>query len=186
MKAFGCKTFGDYVCLYCAFDVELLSIILEKFIRMSMQDFALDPSKSYMSAGFFWEVMLKMTGVQLEMLTNPKKYAFFETCIRGGVSVISNRLADANNAYLQDYDPKKKSSYIMGWDTNSLYASVMVQELPVGKFRWIRSERLRNLGDMAKRGEKLPEGMGASLCVDLQYPHNLHSDYPVINLCFGH
>ena len=43
-----------------------------------------------------------MTGVRLELLTDPTKYTFFEKSIRGGVSVISNRYAKANNPYVKD------------------------------------------------------------------------------------
>ena len=89
--------------------------------------------------------MLRMTKVKLELLTDPTKYAFFEKSFRGGVSVISNRFANASNPYLENFDPKEKTKYIIEWDANSLYASVMVQELPVGEFRWIRPEGLKNM-----------------------------------------
>ena len=53
MQTFCCKTLGDYVKLYCGSDVELLSIIFDRFIRICLSDFGLDPSKSYMAPGFF-------------------------------------------------------------------------------------------------------------------------------------
>ena len=74
-----------------------------------MDDFGIDPSKAYTSASFFWSCMLKSTGVKLELLTDPTKYAFFEKTIRGGVSVVSNRFADVNNKYMKAYDKTKKS-----------------------------------------------------------------------------
>ena len=182
MQTFGCKTFGDYVKLYCSSDVEFLSVIFERFIETCLRDFGLDPSKSYTSAGFFCQAMVKMTKVKLKLLTDPTKYAFFENSIRGGVAVISNHFADANNPYLKDFDPKEKRRYIMEWDANSVYASVMVQELPMGEFRWIQPEGLENMGELLRNGESLPEGRGASLCVDLDYPkelHDFHNDYPL-------
>ena len=76
MKAFNCKTFGDYVSLYCSVDMALLAILFERLTNICMDGFGVDPSKSYTSAGFFWEAMLRKTGVRLELLTDPEKYAF--------------------------------------------------------------------------------------------------------------
>ena len=170
MQTVGCKTFGEYVKLYCSADVELLAILLKKFVKICMTDFGVDPTKSYTSPGFFWQAMLKMTGVKLELLTDPTKYTFFEKSIRGGVSVISNRYAKANNPYMKDYDPSKKIRYIIEWDTNSRYASVMVEELPVGEFKWASEEVLETLERSVRSGKELSSGRGASLCVDLVYP----------------
>ena len=140
MSVFGCKTFGEYVRLYCELDVELLSIVFEKFIDQSLADFGIDPSHSYTSAGFFWETMLKSMGVKLELLTDPTTYNFFEQSIQGGVSIISNRFANANNKYLASYDEQKESSYIVDLDANGLYASTMLEPLPVGGFKWMGKE----------------------------------------------
>ena len=177
-KTFGFKTFGEYVSFYCALDVELLAIVLKKFVKTCMRDFGLDPTKSYTAPGFFWKAMLKMTGVKLELLTDPTKYAFFEKCIRGGVSVVSNRYAKANNPYMEEgYDPSKKTTYIVEWDANSLYASVMVEELPVGKFYWACEKMLKELEEGLGSGKKLTSGKSAFLCVDLEYPEELHDEH---------
>ena len=182
MKAFGCKTFGDYVTLYCDVDVALLTILFECLIRICMDGFGIHPSQSYTSAGFFWQAMLRKTGANIELLTDASKYAFFEDAIKGGISVISNRFAEANNSYLSDHDKSKPSSFIVGLDANSLYASEMVHELPVGEFRYVRDEGLRNMEASLRKGRPLPKGRGALLCVDLDYPehlHDLHNDYPL-------
>ena len=70
----------------------------------------------------------------------------------------------------------------MEWDTNSLYGSEMLEPLPVGDFRNVREEGLRNLERSLKKGQPLPSGKGVLLCVDLDYPehlHNSHNDYPL-------
>ena len=144
MSKFGCRTFGDYLRLYFTSDVDLLSIIFEKFIDSSMLDFGIDPSHSYTAAGFFWEAMLKFTGVKLELLTDPQLYKFFERSIRAGVSMGSCRLAKANK-YMKNYDETKENSYIVDLDANGLYASNMSDPLLVGSFKWLTEKSWRKL-----------------------------------------
>ena len=50
------------------------------------------------------DVMLKMTKVELEKISDPDKYMLFEQGMRGGVSYIDKRYSKANNKYCPDYD----------------------------------------------------------------------------------
>ena len=65
--------------------------------------------------------MLKMTGIKLEKSSDIDKYFFIETGLRGGISYIAKRYAKADNKYLNDYDPKKPSTFISYLDMNNLY-----------------------------------------------------------------
>ena len=56
--------------------------------------------------------MLKMTGVKLEKTSDINKYLFIEKGLRGGISSIVKRYAKANNKYMDDYHPKKQSTFI--------------------------------------------------------------------------
>ena len=49
-------------------------------------------------------------------------YLFTKKAKRGGMSFIGHRYADANNKYLESFDPTKESSDLMYFDTNSLYS----------------------------------------------------------------
>lgn len=61
-----------------------------------------------------------MTGVELELLTDPDMHLFVEKGFRGGIAMISKRYAKANNPYLNDYDPAQPSNYLMYLDDNNL------------------------------------------------------------------
>ena len=183
-EAFECKTFGDYVKIYCRSDIDILSFVFEKFIEQSMKEHGVDPSQCYSSPGFFWEAMLRSTKVEMELLTDPEMFRFFESAIRGGISVVPGRCADANNYLLEDLDPSKPSSFIEDLDKNGLYCTVMHYPLPIRGFRWLGAEEVKELCYQLGRRESLPANKGALLCVDLEYPQSLqelHSAYPLLS-----
>ena len=80
--------------------------------------------------------MLKMTGVKLEKILDIDKYLFIEKGLRGGISYIAKRYAKANNKYMNDYDPKKQSTFISYLDMNNLYGWAMSEYLPFEGFEW--------------------------------------------------
>ena len=66
---------------------------------MCLQNYGLDPAHFYTSPGMSFQACLKMSGVKLDLFTDPDMHLFIENNIRGGVSVISNRYVKANNSY---------------------------------------------------------------------------------------
>ena len=83
--------------------------------------------------------MLKMTDVKLEKISDIDKYLFIEKGLRGGISYIAKRYAKANNKYMNDYDPKKPSTFISYLDMNNLYGWAMSEYLPYGGFKWLKN-----------------------------------------------
>lgn len=55
--------------------------------------------------------MLKMTGIELEKISDIEKHLFIEKGLNGGISYIAKRYACANNKYMKDFDCKKPSNY---------------------------------------------------------------------------
>ena len=53
------------------------------------------------------------------------------------MSFIGHRYAEANNKYMESFDPTKQSSFLMYFDANSLYSWAMCNPLPIGKFKWV-------------------------------------------------
>ena len=75
--------------------------------------------------------MLKMTKIELEKISDPDKYMFFEQRMRGGVSYVNKRHRYANNNYCQDYDKEKSENHIIYLDINNLYGHAMSQYLTI-------------------------------------------------------
>ena len=110
--------------------------------------------------------MLKMTGIELEKISDIDKYLFIEKGPRGGISYITKRHAEASNKYRNDYNPKKPSTFITYLDMNNLYGWAMSEYLPCSKFKWLKN--IENF-DVMSISEKRPTGY--FLKVDLEYPN---------------
>ena len=65
--------------------------------------------------------MLKMTGVKLEKTSDIDMHLFIEKELRGRISYIAKRFPKANNKCMNDYDPKKQSTFLTYPDMNNLY-----------------------------------------------------------------
>ena len=176
-KTFGIENMGQYHDLYLKSDVLLLADIFQNFREICLDIYGLDPAHYVSSPGLSWDAMLKMTGVRLDLLSEVDMQNFIEKGMRGGISTITHRYAVANNKYMKDYDPEKKTNYIIYEDANNLYGWGMEQKLPTGNFRWIPSPEYINLHSYDEDSAK-----GLILEVDLEYPpelHDLHNDYPL-------
>ena len=176
-ETFGIENMGQYHDLYLKSDVLLLADIFENFREICLDIYGLDPAHYVSSPGLSWDGMQKMTGVSLDLISDVDMQNFIEKGMRGGISTITHRYAQANNKYMKNYDPQKESSYITYLDANNLYGWAMSQKLPTGDFRWIPSPDSINLDSYDENSAK-----GLILEVDLEYPpelHHLHNDYPL-------
>jgi hypothetical protein len=178
-KMFNMKSFQDYHDLYLKTDVLLLADVFEAFRKLSLETYKLDPVYYVSAPSLSWDSMLFLTNVNIELITNIDMFNMVSMGIRGGISMISHRYAEANNKYMKKYDAEKEKSYIWYTDANSLYGSAMSMRLPLNDFKFdddvdkYTSEYVKNLVD----GDH-----GYILEVDLEYPdhlHELHNDYPV-------
>ena len=57
--------------------------------------------------------MLKLTGIEIDLVYNQEMYAMIEAGLRGGMTQTTCKKVEANNKYMgDDYDSSKESSYI--------------------------------------------------------------------------
>ena len=126
-NVFKMNTVGDYHDLYLKTDVWLLADVFEKFINTCLKYYGLDPCCYFSSPGLSWDVMLKMIGIELELITDNDMHLFIEKGMRRGISYIAKRYSKANNKYMQSNNGKKPNKFITYLDANSLYGWAMSQ-----------------------------------------------------------
>ena len=173
------KTVGDYHDLYLKTDVLLLADVFEKFIKTCLDYHGLDPCHYFSSPGLSWDAMLKIAGIELELVSDIDVHLFIEKGMRDGISYIAMRYSKANNKYMKCYNSSKESKYITYLDANNLYGWAMTQYLPYGEFKWLSE---KEIDEFDLKLVKENSSTGYIFEVDLEYPsglHDLHNDYPL-------
>ena len=162
-------------------DTLQMADVFENFIDVFMGLFGLDPSHYISSPHYFNDAMLKVTGAQIPLLTDPNMHLLFEDSKRGGISLAMKRYAAANNKYMKKYDPEKLSKYIQYNDKNGLYRSILAGPLPFKDFKWTTKKENNEMMTAYEEGDydKIKPG---TYRVDLGYPkelHDAHNAFPL-------
>ena len=93
-NSFKMKTFKEYHELYNITDVLLLADVFENFRDLCLKIYGLDPVYYFTAPGLAWDACLKITDIDLELLSDHNMLLMFEKGIRGGISIISNRYGE--------------------------------------------------------------------------------------------
>ena len=167
-EKFNCKNLLDYSILYLKTDICHLSDVFQKLSNFAYKTYELDPKNSFTLPGFSWQAMLKMTKIELELISDPDMYLFLMDTIRGGISVCNKKHVIADNKYI--CKNTKNNKYLLYLDANNLYGYSMIQSLPYKKFKWSNNLTL----------DKIQTGIYE---VDIEIPKELHDkfkDYPLV------
>ena len=77
------KNLEDYHNLYNQVDVLLLADVFENFKDICIKNYNLDPAHYYTATGLAWDAALKITKVELELLSDMDMLLMVERGIRG-------------------------------------------------------------------------------------------------------
>ena len=184
MKTFKCENLLEYSILYLKTDICHLSDVFQKFSNFAYETYNLDPRHSYTLPGFSWQSMLKMTKIELQLISDSDMYLFLMDCVRDGICVVNKKFVKADNKYTRkvhdecsDKKVKKKlksnnlNEFIIYLDANNLYGHSMSKPLPHKNFKWSY--------DLTLDPKNLQIGIYE---VDIEKPNELHDkfkDYPL-------
>ena len=116
---FNLRKLRDLHDLYLACDVSLLADVFENFREWSLSTYELDPAHFLTAPSLSWIAALKFTRVKLEIIKDVDMSLFIDEAVVGGISLIGNAYAKANNARLKEGVTDGKKSFIMIFDCNN-------------------------------------------------------------------
>ena len=144
--------------IYLKNDVLLLSCVFGKFIKVSVNEYGINPLFCVSLPIYTWQCGLKHPGINLQTLQDKDKILLLENNIRGGIiSVMGDRYVES--------DDNKKILYI---DAINLYGHSMSQPLPYDQIKFDKNVKLKDLLNTPDDSH-----IGYFIEFDLKYPDNI-------------
>ena len=158
IKKFNIKNGEELTQLYLKSDVILLADVFEKFVKISVDEYGINPLYCVSLPGYTWLCGLKYTGINLQTLQDKDMILLLENNIRGGISSVMG------DRYIKS-DENKKILYI---DANNLYGHSMSQYLPYDEIKFDNNITLEDIINTPDDSD-----IGYFVEVDLKYPDNI-------------
>ena len=164
IEIFNIKDGEELTKLYCKSDVILLADVMEKFVKVSFEDYGINPLYCVSLPGYTYQCALKYTDIKLQTLQDKDLILLIENNIRGGSSsVICDR-----------YVKSDENNKVLYMDATNLYGHSVSQMLPYDEIEmwlglpdlymnWL--EEILNTPD--------DNEIGYLLEVDLKYPDDI-------------
>ena len=174
IKLFNIKDGEELTKLYCKSDVILLADVFEKFVKVSTDEYKINPLYCVSLPGYTYQCALKYTDIKLQTLQDKDLILLIENNIRGGISsVMGDR-----------YVKSDENKYIIDIDATNLYGHSMSQMLPYDEIEmwhgdpnkyWNWLDEILNTADENE--------IGYFLEVDLKYPDNIKEKTKYFPFC---
>ena len=157
-KKFNIKNGEELTENYLKSDVLLLACVFEKIIKVSVNEFYINPLNCVSLPGYTWQCGLKCTGINLQTLQNKDIILLLENNIRGGISSFMG------DRYIKS-DDNEKILYI---DANNLYGHSMSIPLPFDEIKFDKNVKLEDILNTPDDSD-----IGYFVEVDLTYADNI-------------
>ena len=181
--SFRCKNLYEYTILYNHTDTLLLAEIFMVYRKVILDNFQMDANHFLGIPSLAFNLMLKVSKVKLELISDPEINTFFRKSIRGGMSFITTRYAKSDYTNSTIENCQKQMTHIRYIDGNNLYGSQMLFNLPTEDYRFEDIKFIKKMERTLKKGIYFNlKNRGMFLEVDLHYPKELHvhhSDFPL-------
>ena len=125
-KKLNCKIIKEYLGIYLKLDICLQTDIFNVFRNFIWDKFEIDCSKYIVSCSLSLDLMLKYTGVKIELIRDIPIFDYVNFSILGGICIASQNIEN------------DKNGIIISCDVCSLYPYIMTKKLPIGNYRFIK------------------------------------------------
>ena len=158
IKKFNIKNGEELTQLYLKSDVILLADAFEKFIKISVEEYGINPLYCVSLPRYTWQYGLKYTGINLQTLQDKDMILLLENNIRGSISSVMG------DRYIKS-DKNKKILYI---DANNLYGHSMSEPLPYDEIKFDDNVNLEDILNTPVNSD-----IGYFVEADLKYSDNI-------------
>nr|XP_017013659.2 uncharacterized protein LOC108068534 [Drosophila takahashii] len=158
----------------------ILADVFNYFRRLCMNAYSLDPLNYPTSPSMSWDAMLYITEVKLDLISDPDMHHFLKSAVRGGLVQCNQETAKANNKFMDNFDPRKPTTYLASIEANNLSDWAMSQPLPFSNFTFLSDEEI-NMFEIKQTSSDAD--VGYILEVDLEYPNHLHKIHSGMPFC---
>ena len=125
-KKLNCKNIKEYLDIYLKLDNCLQADTFNVFRNCIWDKFEIDCSKYITSCSLSLDLMLKYTGIKIELIRDISIFDYVNSSILGGICIASQNIE--NN----------KNGVISSCDIASLYPYILTKKLPIGNYRFIK------------------------------------------------
>ena len=132
--------------------------MLENFIKVSVNEFGINPLYCVSLPGYTWQCGLKNTRINLQTLQEKDMILFLESNIRGGIS------SGMGDRYVKSDENKK----VLFAGANNLYGHSMSEPLPYDEFKFDKNVKLED--NLNKPNDS---DIGYFIEVDFRYLDNI-------------
>ena len=164
IKLFDIKNGEELTNMYCESDVLLLADVIKEFVKVSFEEYGINPLYCVSLPGYTYQCALKYTDINLQTLRYKDLILLIENNIRGGISsVMGDRYVES--------DENKKITYM---DATTLYGHSMSQTLPYDEIEMWHGDPDKYwnwLGEILITPDDADIGYFSE--VDLKYPDNI-------------
>ena len=108
-NTFNCKNLYEYTLLYNHTDTLILAEIMMVYRKIIQDHFQMDINHFLGIPGLSFNIMLKISRIKLELISDPEINNFFRKSIRGGMSFIATRMAKSDYINSNVENCKKKN-----------------------------------------------------------------------------
>ena len=138
-KELKCKNVKDYLEIYMKLDICLQADIFNVFRNIIWRQFSIDCCKYITSCSLSLDLMLKHTGVKIELFKDITMFDFTDSSIMGELCLASQNIANDDN----------NKTTISDTDVVSLYLFIMTKKLPISNYKFVSKF------DKLKYGQKI-------------------------------
>ena len=128
-KKLECKNIKEFLNIYMKLDICLQADVYNVFRKCIWDKFEVDCSKYITSCSLSLDLMLKYTGVRIQLFKDITMFDYVDSSIMEGICIASQNIADNDN----------EKSTISSCDVCSLYPYIMTQKLPISNHNFINN-----------------------------------------------